>query len=37
MVLTFIQEVAAAGFFREAVAMLTGAAGMRITHLLKTV
>jgi hypothetical protein len=35
--LTFIQEVAEAGFPREAVAMLTGAAGLRLTHLLKSV
>jgi len=34
--LTFIQEVAEAGFPREAVAMLTGAAGPRLTHLLKS-
>jgi hypothetical protein len=33
--LSFIQEVAEAGFPREAVAMLTGAAGPRLTHLLK--
>ncbi len=32
---SFIQEVAAAGFPREAAAMLTGAAGHRLTHLLK--
>jgi hypothetical protein len=35
--LTFIQEVAEAGFPREAVAMLTGAAGPRLIHLLKSV
>jgi len=35
--LTFIQEVAEAGFLREDVAMLTGAAGLRLTHLLKLV
>ena len=33
--LSFITEVATAGFPREAVAMLTGAAGPRLTHLLK--
>ena len=35
--LSFIQDVAAAGFPREAVAMLTGAAGHRLTHLLKSI
>ncbi len=35
--LEFIQEVAATGFPREAVAMLTGAAGHRLTHLLKSI
>ncbi len=35
--LSFIQDVAAAGFPREAVAMLTGAAGLRLTHLLKSI
>ena len=34
--LTFIQEVAEACFPREAVAMLTGAASPRLTHLLKS-
>jgi hypothetical protein len=35
--LGFIQEVAAAGFPREVVSMLTGAACPRLTHLLKLV
>ena len=35
--LSFIHEVAFAGFPREAVAMLTGASGHRLTHLLKSV
>ena len=35
--LNFIQEVASDGFPREAVAMLTGAAGPRLTPLLKSV
>jgi len=35
--LNFIEEVASASFPREAVAMLTGAAGQRLTHLLKSV
>ncbi len=35
--LTFIAKVAAAGFRREAVAMLAGAAGPRLTHMLKSV
>jgi hypothetical protein len=35
--LSFIQDVAAAGFPREAAAMLTGAAGQRLTHLLKSI
>ena len=35
--LLFIQEVAAAGFPREAVAMLTGAASQKLIYLLKTV
>ena len=35
--LSFIQEVAFAGFPMEAVAMLTEAAGPRLTHLLKSV
>ena len=34
--LSFIQEAAPAGFPREAVAMLTRAAGPRLTHLLKS-
>ena len=33
----FIQEVAAAGFPREAVAMLTGVASQMLVYLLKTV
>ena len=36
-ILFFIQDVAAAGFPREEVAMLTGAAGHRLTHLLKSI
>jgi hypothetical protein len=35
--LGFIKDVAAAGFPREAIAMLTGAACPRLTHLLKSV
>ena len=35
--LTFITEVARAGFPREAVAMLIGAAGPRLSHLLKSI
>ncbi len=35
--LYFITEVASVGFPREAVAMLTGAAGPGLTHLLKSV
>jgi hypothetical protein len=35
--LTFITEVVAAGFPREAVVMLTGAARPRLTHLMKSV
>ncbi len=35
--LSFIQDVAAGGFPREAVAMLTGAAGQRLTHLSKSI
>ncbi len=35
--LIFIQEVAETGFPREAVAMITSAAGPRLTHLLKSV
>ena len=35
--LNFIQEVAAAGFPREAVAMLTGAASQKLIYLLKSV
>jgi hypothetical protein len=34
---SFIHDVVAAGFPREAVAMLTGAAGHRLTHLLKSI
>jgi hypothetical protein len=37
VLLNFIQEVAAAGFPREAVAMLTGAASQKLIYLLKTV
>ena len=37
MLLNFIQEVAAAGFPREAVAMLTGAACQKLIYLLKAV
>ncbi len=37
MLLTFIHEVAKAGFPRETVAVLTGAADPRLTHLLKSV
>ena len=37
IVLACLQEVAATDFPREAVAMLTGAASQRLTHLLKTV
>jgi hypothetical protein len=33
----FVKEVAAAGFPREAVAMLTGAGVPRLTHILKTI
>ena len=36
LLMTFIQEVAATGFRREAVAMLTGAASQRLTQPLKT-
>ena len=36
-VLSFIQDVAAAGFPRETVAMLMEAAGHRLTHLLKSI
>ena len=35
--LSFIQDVVAAGSPREVVAMLTGAAGHRLTHLLKSI
>ena len=35
--LSFIQDFAAAGFPREVVAMLTGAASQRLTHLLKSI
>jgi len=35
--LTFIKEVAEASFPRETASMLTGAAGSRLTHLLKSV
>jgi hypothetical protein len=35
--LLFIQEVVAAGFPREAVAMLIGAASQKLIHLLKIV
>ena len=35
--LSFILEIAAAGFPREVVAILTGAAEPRLTHLLKFV
>ena len=35
--LNFIQEVAAAGFPREGVAMLTGATSQKLAYLLKTV
>ena len=35
--LTFIQEVVDVGFPREAAAMLTGAAGPRLTHFVKSV
>ncbi len=35
--LNFIKEAASAGFPREVVAMLTGAVGPRLTHLLKSV
>jgi hypothetical protein len=37
VLLHFIQEVAAAVFPREAVAMLTGAASQKLIYLLKTV
>jgi hypothetical protein len=37
VLLNFIQEVAAAGFPREAVAMITGAASQKLIYLLKTV
>ena len=35
--LSFIQDVASAGFPREAVVMLTGAVGPHLTHMLKSV
>ena len=37
VLLNFIQEVAAEGFPREAVAMLTGAASQKLVYLLKIV
>jgi hypothetical protein len=37
VLLNFIQEVAAAGFPREAVSMLTGAASHKLVYLLKSV
>ena len=37
VLLNFIQEVAAAGFPREAVAMITGVASQKLIYLLKSV
>ncbi len=37
MLLNFIQEVAAAGFPREVVAMITGEVSQKLIYLLKTV
>jgi hypothetical protein len=35
--LSFIRDVASAGYPREAISMLTGAIGLRLTHMFKSV